>query len=81
MARDVLSGRPRTSAAVVRGQTEGDLAYLSGGTTVGGRTTMHAERGRYSLWVATVVVSSAIVSPEMESPFKCNPFGRPPAAR
>ena len=37
-----------------RGKTDGGLAILSGGDTVGDRVTMHAERGNYSLWVATV---------------------------
>jgi hypothetical protein len=53
-ARDGQSGKPQTSAFVVRGQTDAGLAYLSGGITVEDRTTMYAERGRYSLWVATV---------------------------
>jgi hypothetical protein len=158
LEREAQSGRPQTSASVVHGQTEGGLAYLSGGITVEDRMAMHAERGRYNLWVATVAkgsgaylsdarlrvvdlkgksavldrtmdgpwffislpaghyeltatvppdgpdaaqtltarvtipqggqrqavlrfTSSATVSPEMESPFKGNPFGRPPAAK
>jgi len=158
MALDAKSGQAQTSAFVVRGQTEGGLAYLSGGITIEDRTTMYAERARYSLWVATVAIgsgaylsdaqlrivnlngkklvleqtmdgpwffaalpagryeitatvppdgpdaaqtlttrvdiapsgqrqavlrfaSSANVSTEMESPFKGNPFGQPPAAK
>ena len=57
-ARDANSGKPQSSAFIVRGQTEGGLAYLSGGNSVEDRVTMHAERGRYSLWVATVAKGS-----------------------
>ena len=56
--REAQSGKPQTSAFIVRGQTDGGVAYLSGGITVEDRTTMHAERGRYSLWVATVAEGS-----------------------
>lgn len=155
-ARQAQSGQTGTSAFVVRGQTEGGLAYLSGGITIRDRQTMYAERARYGLWVATVAkgagayltdarlrivalpgkavvlertmdgpwfflalpagpyeisatlpadgaaaaqtlttrvtvqaggqrqavlrfASTAEVGPEMNSPFKGNPFGRPPA--
>jgi hypothetical protein len=158
MAREAQSGKAQTSAFVVHGQTEGGVAYLSGGITIEDRTKMYAERGSYSLWVATVAEvtgaylsdaqlrivdlktnkvvlertmdgpwffatlpsgryelsatvppdgsdaaqtrttrvdiasrgqrqavlrfpSSAKVSPEMESPFKGNPFGPPPATK
>lgn len=58
LAREADSGKAPTSAFVVHGQTEGGLAYLSGGVTVDDRTTMYAERASYSLWVATVAVGS-----------------------
>jgi hypothetical protein len=156
--QDAKSGKPRTSASIVRGKTDSGLAYLSGGITVGDRVSMHAERTGYSLWVATVAkgsgaylsdaqlrivslkgktvvlertmdgpwffvalpagsyevsatlktdgsdkaqtltsrvnvpakgqrqavlrfVSTAEVSPEMQSPFKGNPFGNPPSKK
>ena len=50
--------KTETSAFVVRDQTAGGLAFLSGGITVEDRVAMHAERGRYSLWVATVAKGS-----------------------
>lgn len=56
--RDAKSGKPITSASIVRGTTDGALAYLSGGVTVGDRVTMHSERAGYSLWVATVAKGS-----------------------
>lgn len=37
-----------------RGRTDAGVAILSGGNTVDDRVVMHAERDRYSLWVATV---------------------------
>jgi hypothetical protein len=46
------------SAMVVRGQSENGVAYLSGGVSVDDQTAMYAERGRYSLWVATVAKGS-----------------------
>ncbi|HJV96936.1 MAG TPA: hypothetical protein VJ608_12900 [Albitalea sp.] len=55
---EAKSGTPKSSAFVVRGQTEGGLAYLSGGISTEDRTTMYAERGHYSLWVATVAKGS-----------------------
>lgn len=58
LAREAQSGKPQTSAFVVRGQTDGGVAYLSGGITAEDRTTMYAERARYSLWVATVAEGS-----------------------
>ncbi|MDH4060690.1 MAG: hypothetical protein OEU94_07745 [Aquincola sp.] len=156
--REAQSGKPQTSAFVVRGKTDDGFAFLSGGITVKDRTTMYAERDRYRLWVATVAkvsgaylsdaqlrivsldgkrvvlertmdgpwflidlpkgryeitatsrpegadaaqtetarvsipaaglrqavfrfASSAQVSPEMESPFKGNPFGQPPGGQ
>ena len=57
-ARDTTSAQQRSSAFIVRGQTEAGLAYLSGGTTVEDRVTMYAERARFSLWVATVAKGS-----------------------
>jgi hypothetical protein len=53
-AQQAKSGSPQSSAFVVRGQTEAGFPYLSGGISVDDRTTMYAERGRYTLWVATV---------------------------
>lgn len=41
-----------------RGKTDNGLAILSGSNTVDDRVTMHAERGSYSLWVATVAKPS-----------------------
>jgi hypothetical protein len=58
LAREAQSGKPQTSAFVVRGQADGGVTYLSGGITAEDRTTMYAERGRYSLWVATVAEGS-----------------------
>jgi hypothetical protein len=57
-AQDAKAGKPGASVAVVQGKTEGGLAFLSGGITVDDRVFMHAERGRYSLWVATVAKPS-----------------------
>lgn len=56
--QDVKSGKPKTSASIVRGKTDSGLAYLSGGVTVADRVTMHGERAGYSLWVATVAKGS-----------------------
>ena len=38
--------------------TSSGLSFLSGGITVGDRVSMHAERDRYTLWVATVAKPS-----------------------
>ena len=57
-AKDAMAGVTPSSASVVHGQTDGGLAYLSGGVTVGHRVSMHAERAAYSLWVATVAKPS-----------------------
>ncbi len=48
----------RTVGLARSGPTEPGPAYLSGGITDGDRRTMHAERGAYSLWVATVAKKS-----------------------
>ena len=60
-ARDIqtrAAAHPQGSADVVRGQTEGGVAFMSGGNSVDHRVAMHAERERYSLWVATVAKPS-----------------------
>jgi len=60
-ARDMqarAATQPDSSANIVDGRTEGGMAFLSGGITVGDRVSMHAERERYSLWVATVAKPS-----------------------
>ncbi len=41
-----------------RGKSDSGLAILSGGNSTGDRVTMHAERGTYSLWVATIAKPS-----------------------
>jgi hypothetical protein len=58
LEQEANSGKQTSSAFIVRGRTDGGLAYLSGGTTVSDRTAMHAERASYSLWVATVAKGS-----------------------
>ncbi len=58
LAREAQAGQAQTSAFVVHGRTDGGVAYLSGGVTVEDRTAMYAERGAYSLWVATVALGS-----------------------
>lgn len=157
-SQEAKSGQYKSSPDIVRGQSEKGLAFLSGGVSISDRTTMYAERGKYSLWVATVAkgsgayltdahlrivtvkgqavvldrimdgpwlfaalppgrydvsatmkpegpgeaqtlttrvniarsgqrqavlrfTSSAKVSPEMDSPFKGNPFGKPPTGK
>jgi hypothetical protein len=57
-AQDAKASKPGSSAVVVHGKTEGGLAFLSGGISVGDRVSMHAERANYSLWVATVAKPS-----------------------
>ena len=57
-AQRALSGRPASSASVVSGRTDGDIAFLSGGITVGDRVAMHAQRERFGLWIATVAKGS-----------------------
>ncbi len=57
-AQDAMSGRPASSAFVVSDKTEGGLAFLSGGITVADRVAMHAKRGDFSLWIATVAKGS-----------------------
>jgi hypothetical protein len=57
-AQDANAGTPGSSAAVVQDKTEGGLAFLSGGITVGDRVSMHAQRANYSFWVTTVAKPS-----------------------
>lgn len=57
-ARDAAAGKAPVAVGVVRGATASGLDYLSGGITVGDRVGMHAERAKYSLWVATVAKPS-----------------------
>ena len=60
-ARDIqtrAATHPQGSADIVRGQTEGGIAFMSGGNSVDHRVTMHAERERYNVWVATVAKPS-----------------------
>jgi hypothetical protein len=49
---------PQPAAGLVRARTAGGFDLLSGGMTVDDRVTMHAERERYGLWVATVAKPS-----------------------
>ena len=51
-------GGTASSASVVSGQTQGGVAYLSGGITVDDRVAMRAQQGRYNLWIATVAKGS-----------------------
>jgi hypothetical protein len=54
-----LKARAATQPQVfVRGQTESGAAFVSGGNTLEDRVRMHAERERYSLWIATVAKPS-----------------------
>lgn len=53
-----MSGQAQSSAFIVRGTTDTGLQYLSGGITIQDRMAMFAERGRFSLWVATVAKPS-----------------------
>jgi hypothetical protein len=57
-ARSSASAPAQGSAMVVRGQSETGVAYLSGGVSVDDQTAMYAERGSYSLWIATVAKGS-----------------------
>ena len=49
-----MSARGSQPKVFFRGATDSGLTILSGGSTVGDRVTMHAEKSAYSLWVATV---------------------------
>jgi hypothetical protein len=51
-------GRSPVQVGVLRETTPSGVALLSGGITVGDRVAMHAERDRYSLWIATVAKPS-----------------------
>lgn len=57
-AQRAASGQAVPSAAIVQGATDSGVAFLSGGITVEDRVTMHAQRQRYSLWIATVAKPS-----------------------
>jgi hypothetical protein len=57
-AQRAASGQAATSAAIVQGTTDNGVEFLSGGITVEDRVTMHAQRQRYSLWIATVAKPS-----------------------
>lgn len=57
-ARDAAAGKSPAPVGVVRGVTASGRAFVSGGITVGDRVDMHAERDKYSLWVATVAKPS-----------------------
>lgn len=57
-AREMKARTGSQTKVFFRGKTDAGLAILSGGNTVGDRVTMHAERGSYSLWVATVAKPS-----------------------
>lgn len=55
----VLRSRPpQPVVEPVRARTADGYELLSGGVTLEDRIAMHAERGRYSLWVATVAKPS-----------------------
>jgi len=53
-AQGAASSPDSPSVAPVLGKTDAGVAFLSGGITVEDRTSMYAERGRYTIWVATV---------------------------
>lgn len=57
-AREMKARAGSQPKVFFRGKTDAGLAILSGGNTVGDRVTMHADRGTYSLWVATVAKPS-----------------------
>jgi nucleotide-binding universal stress UspA family protein len=56
--RDAALGRAPLQVGLLRETTPSGVALLSGGITVGDRVAMHAERDRYSLWIATVAKPS-----------------------
>ena len=58
MARQTAGGGSAAPATIVAGQTASGYRFLSGGISIGDRTRMHAQRGGYSLWVATVAKPS-----------------------
>lgn len=47
-----------TPAISARGKSSGGFDYVSGGVSIGEQVAMHAERAKYSLWVATVAKPS-----------------------
>jgi len=57
-ASDLKRRSPQPVVELVRTKTVDGYELLSGGVTLEDRITMHAERGRYSLWVATVAKPS-----------------------
>ena len=57
-AQPAKAAADKTSAFIVRGKTDAGYGFLSGGISIKDRTTMHAERKGYSLWVATVAKPS-----------------------
>ena len=57
-AQRAASGQAASSAAIVQGATDSGVEFLSGGITVEDRVAMHAERQRYSIWIATVAKPS-----------------------
>lgn len=56
--RDARSGRAPVQVGVRRETTPSGVVLLSGGITVDDRVAMHAERDRYSLWIAIVAKPS-----------------------
>lgn len=50
----VAGGSAAAAAGPVRGRTADGAAFVAGGVSAEDRSAMHAERGAYSLWVATV---------------------------
>lgn len=62
-----IKKRPRpASVALVRTKTADGHELLSGGVTLEDRITMHAERQRYGLWIATVAKPSGADLAEVE---------------
>lgn len=57
-AAELRARGPQPSAALVRTQSADGHALLSGGNSLEDRITMHAERQRYGLWIATVAKPS-----------------------
>lgn len=57
-AAELKSRPPQPAVGLVRAKTPDGDDFVSGGVTLGDRITMHAERQRYGLWVATVAKPS-----------------------
>lgn len=65
-AAELKNRPPQPAVGLVRAKTPGGDDFLSGGVTLGDRMTMHAERQRYGLWVATVAKPSGAYLADVE---------------